>query len=352
MNYKKNKVVLLEILKCQTSEEIEKIVKKEQLDGEGWLFYGGKSNNVGTVDGQMRDADNALMEKITNSIDAILMRRCYEEGIDPRDKNTAPRTMAEAIERFFGGKGKLREKRSEFAKEWLRVTAEGKRDRPTMTIIDKGEGQQPNNIKDTIVSLHQNIKEKIPFVYGTYNQGGSSPLGFAGNPNTYDFNYLQLILCRRPPTIKDKVLTSNHDHFGFTIVRRRFDYVLEKFIYEYLVEKTTEDIFSFPADEPIKVDDYAFEEGCLIKLYDYQLPQRGNIVFRGLNEFMEKKLPDVPLPIYLKELRDYKGGIDYTIFGLREKIQRKQEILRDAYPQKLPVDLGEIGKSHMRLSLR
>lgn len=349
MNYKKNKTILLEILKCQTSEEIEKIIKKERLDGEGWLFYGGRSNNVGTVDGQMRDADNALMEKITNSIDAILMRRCYEEGIDPRDKNAAPHNMAEAIEHFFGGKEKLREKRSEFAKEWLRVTAEGKRDRPTMTIIDKGEGQQPNNIKNTIVSLNQNIKEKIPFVYGTYNQGGSSPLGFAGNPSTYDFNYLQLILCRRPSTIKDRVLTSNHDHFGFTIVRRRFDYASEKFIYEYLVEKTTEDIFSFPADEPIKVDDYSFKEGCLVKLYDYQLPQRGNIVFRGLNEFMEKKLPDVPLPIYLKELRDYKGGIDYTIFGLREKILRKQEILRDAYPQKLPVDLGEIGKKEIEL---
>lgn len=349
MNYKKNKTIFLEILKCQTSEEIEKVIKKEKLDQEGWLFYGGRSNNVGTVDGQMRDADNALMEKITNSIDAILMRRCYEEGIDPRDKATAPQTMAEAIERFFGGKEKIREKRSEFAKEWLRLTTEGKRDRPTITIIDKGEGQQPNNIKNTIVSLNQNIKEKIPFVYGTYNQGGSSPLGFAGNPNTYDFNYLQLILCRRPPTIKDKIRAKNYDHFGFTIVRRRFDYASEKFIYEYLVEKTTEDVFSFPADEPIKIDTYNFEEGCMVKLYDYQLPQRGNIVFRGLNEFMEKKLPDSPLPIYLKELRDYKGGIDYTIFGLREKLLRKQDILRDAYPQKLPVDLGEIGKKEIEV---
>ncbi|MCX6721597.1 MAG: hypothetical protein NTY04_00150, partial [Candidatus Staskawiczbacteria bacterium] len=180
MDYKKSKSIFLEILKCQTSEEVEKIVKKEKLDEEGWLFYGGRSNNVGTIDGQMRDADNALMEKITNSIDAILMRRCYEEGIDPRDKSVAPKNMAEAIQLFFGGKDKLREKRSEFAKEWLRITAEGKRDRPTMTIIDKGEGQQPNNIKNTIVSLNQNIKEKIPFVYGTYNQGGSSPLSFAG----------------------------------------------------------------------------------------------------------------------------------------------------------------------------
>lgn len=349
MDHKKNKAIFLDILKCQTSEEVEKIIKKEKLDQEGWLFYGGRSNNVGTIDGQMRDADNALMEKITNSIDAILMRRCYEEGINPRDKNVAPKTMAEAIDRFFGGKGKIREKRSEFAKEWLRVTAEGKRDRPTITIIDKGEGQQPNNIKNTIVSLNQNIKEKIPFVYGTYNQGGSSPLSFAGNPNTYDFNYLQLILCRRPPTIKDKDRTPNYDHFGFTIVRKRFDYASEKFIYEYLVEKSTEDVFSFPVDEPIKVDTYTFEEGCLVKLYDYQLPQRGNIVFRGLNEFMEKKLPDSPLPIYLKELRDYKGGIDYTIFGLREKLLRKQEILRDSYPQKLPVDLGEIGKKEIEV---
>ena len=170
MDYKRNKALLLEILKCKTSEEVGKIIVKEKIDAEGWLPYGGRTNNVGTVDGQMREADNALMEKVTNSIDAILMRRCYEEGIDPRDKNTAPQSMAAAIDRFFGGKDKLREKRSEFAKEWLRIMAEGKRDRPTITIIDKGEGQQPNNIKETILSLNKDIKEKIPFVYGTYNQ--------------------------------------------------------------------------------------------------------------------------------------------------------------------------------------
>lgn len=349
MDYKQNKKIFSEILMCQTSEELEKIIKKEKLDQERWLPYGGRENNVGTIDGQMRDADNALMEKITNSIDAILMRRCYEEGIDPRDRNTAPKTMAEAVNRFFGGRDSLRENRSNFAKEWLRLTAEGRKDRPTITIIDKGEGQQPNNIKETILSLNKDIKEKIPFVYGTYNQGGSSPLGFAGNSSSYDFNYLQLILCRRPPSIDDKEKAENHDHFGFTIVRKRFDYASDKFTYEYLVEKDTEDIFSFPADEPVEVDDYKFEEGCLMKLYDYQLPQRGNIVLRGLNEFIDKKLPISPLPIYLKELRDYGGGIDYSIFGLKEKLLRKKEVLRDTYPQKLPVDLGEIGKKEVEL---
>lgn len=350
MDYKKNKKILLEFLKCQTSEELEKIVKGEKLDQEGWLPYGGRSQNAGDIEGQMLEADNALMEKITNSIDAILMRRCYEEGIDPRDRKTAPKSMAEAVDKFFGGRESLREKRSEFAKEWLRVTAEGKKDRPTITIIDKGEGQQPNNIKETILSLGKDIKEKIPFVYGTYNKGGSCPLGFAGNPGSYDFNYLQLVLCRRPPTIKDKEKTKNHDHFGFTVVRKRFDYASDKFTYEYLVEKDTGDIFSFPAEGPVEIDDYKFEEGCVVKLYDYQLPQRGNIVFRGLNEFIDKKLPVSPLPIYLKELRSgYGGGIDYSVFGLKEKLLRKKESLRDTYPKKLPVDLGEIGKKEVEL---
>jgi hypothetical protein len=350
MDYKKNKEILLKLLLSQTSDEIEKIVNTESFFKNcEWIPYGGRSNNVGTIEGQMRDADNALMEKITNSIDAILMRRCYEEGIDPRDKEKAPKSMAEAVERFFGGKEKIREKRSEFAKEWIRLIAEGKKDRPTITVIDKGEGQQPNDIKETILSLGRDIKEKIPFVYGTYNQGGSSPLGYAGKQGSYDFNYLQLVLCRRADTIKDKIRTKNYNHYGFTIIRRRFDYSALKYTYEYFVEKETENIFSFPQNEVIKFNDYDFSEGCLIKLYDYQLPERGNIVFRGLNEFIEKKLPDSPLPIYLKELREYKGGVDYTIFGLKEKLLRKSEILRDSYPQKLPIDLGEIGKREIEV---
>lgn len=351
MSTNRNKEILLKLLNSQTSEEVEKVITTDPFfEGCKWIFYGDRFNNVSTVEGQMRDADNALMEKIINSIDAILMRRCYEEGIDPRDKTKAPKSVAEAVERFFGGKEKLREKRAEFAKEWLRVTAEGKKDVPTITIIDKGEGQQPNDIKGTILSLHKDIKARIPFVYGTYNQGGSSSLGYAAQkPGSYDFNYPQLVLCRRAAKIQDKTRSKNSDHYGFTIVRRRFDYEASMFTYEYFVESKTEDIFSFPVDDPITVDGYAFTEGCLIKLYDYELPQRGNIVFRGLNEFVEKKLSDAPLPIYLKELRDYKGGTEYTIFGLREKILRRSSILRTGYPQKLPIDLGEIGKREIEV---
>lgn len=348
MDYKQNRVILQKLLASSNSEEVEAIIKSEEFfQHVKWVPYGGNANNSGQID-QMHEPENALIEKISNSIDSILMRRCLEEGIDPRDKERAPRTMFKAIDRYFGGKDKIREKRSEIAKELLRLTAEGKKEKPTITIIDKGEGQTPENIKETILSLNKDIKEKIRFVYGTYNKGGAGALGFAG-PTKYDVNYLQLVLCRRAITIKEQKHFDNDGYFGFTVVKKRFDGLSNKWTYEYFIDSASGKILSFPFEKPIEVRSYKFSEGCIIKLYDYQLKAPGNIVFRGLNETIEKKIPDAPLPIYLSELRDYKGGRDYTIFGLHEKLLRRKEIVRTGYPQKLPVDLGAIGKRDVRV---
>jgi len=349
MDYERNREILLKLLLASNSEETEAIITNEELfQHVKWVSYGRIDNNAGIID-QMLEPENALIEKITNSIDAILMRKCLEEGIDPMNREKAPRSMLEAINRYFGGKEKIRGKRSEMAKKLLRLSAEGKKERPTITVIDRGEGQTPENIKETILSLHKNIKEKIPFVYGTYNKGGSSTLGFTGNPGKYDVSYLQLVLCRRAPTIKEQRQFDNDEHFGFTVVRKRFDNLSCKFTYEYFVDSSSERILSVPFEKPIEMGDYKFSDGCVIKLYDYQLKIPGNIVFRGLNEIIEKKIPDSPLPIYLSELRDYKGDRDYTIFGLREKLERRRQIMHKGYPQKLPVDLGAIGKRDVNL---
>jgi hypothetical protein len=180
------KELLSRLLKCDTAEKVRELVESDKYFAEvKWLPYGGISNNSGQITGQMKEPENSLIEKITNSIDAILMRKCQEENIDPRDQDKAPRGMEEAIERYFGGRDKIRQKRSQFAKEMIRVTAEGRRDKPTITVIDSGEGQTPDGIPETILSLQKDIKERIKFVYGTYNQGGSSALGFS-----YDTRYL------------------------------------------------------------------------------------------------------------------------------------------------------------------
>ena len=59
----------------------------------------------------------------------------------------------------------INKKRSEWSKQHLVLLAEGDRKKPTLTIIDRGEGQLPQRIHDTIVGLNETIKQKINFVF-------------------------------------------------------------------------------------------------------------------------------------------------------------------------------------------
>ena len=75
------------------------------------------------------------------------------------------------------------------------------RQRPSITIVDDGEGQTPSDMPKTILSLHRGNKNSIPFVQGKFNMGGSGVLEFCG----VDHN-VELVLsvgtrrsCRTPP---------------------------------------------------------------------------------------------------------------------------------------------------------
>lgn len=351
MNDNFSKTLLLKLLKCDTADKVRELVETDgYFTGVKWLPYGGISNNSGQINGQMKESENSLIEKITNSIDAILMKKCQEEKIDLKDQTKAPKDMEDAVQRYFGGRDKIRKKRSEFAKEMIRLTAEGHKEKPTITIIDKGEGQTPDSIPETILSLQKDIKERIKFVYGTYNQGGSSALGFSYDTR-YLVNYVQLVLSRRAQTLSDKKADS--DSFGFTLVKSKFDERSGKYTYEYFVDKNGK-IPRFSYSKPISINGYDFSEGCVIRLYDYQLSNSTNIVFRGLNEAIEKKLSFPPLPMFLQELRAYGGDKEYTIFGFREKMERlsdrtDKKVLYPGFPADYPVDLGEIGKKAIRV---
>ena len=53
------------------------------------------------VHNQQSTAAAALVEKVTNGIDALLMRKVRAAGIDPRG-NDAPIGMNKAMDRFYG----------------------------------------------------------------------------------------------------------------------------------------------------------------------------------------------------------------------------------------------------------
>jgi len=344
MNVKQNKEILTKLLKATTSEEVKQILDTEPFFKNcKWKPYGGKENNAGLVEGQMKSSSNALVEKITNSIDALLMRRCYEvEGVSPEtDDPRLPKKLSEAINKYFGSEEKINKERSEWSKQHLVLLAEGDKKKPTLTIIDRGEGQLPPRIQDTIVGLNETIKQKINFVFGKYHQGGSAALRFCGSKA----KCYQLVLTRRAENIIDKSVKNN---WGFTLVRKNFKNRVA--YYEYC---TTKDYstFSFPYDGPIKIQDLTIEfiDGCLIRLYDYYLENPSNITF-GFNSLafdIDQKLQQPPLPIYLQDNRGgWKGDTKYTIAGLLRRVEDNKKIINDDIT--IPAGLGEVGVRNIR----
>lgn len=340
-----NKEIFSKLLSIASSDEIASLIndndffKPENCD---WKPYGGRDNNAGQVEGQMKSSSNALVEKLTNAIDSLLMRRCYEiEGEAPDSKNPKlPKSLSEAISKYFGGEEEINKKRSDWAKRHLVVLAEGDKKKPTLTVIDRGEGQSPERIQDTIVHLSGSIKRNIDFVFGKYHQGGSAAIRFCGSKA----QCYQLVLSRRAETIAEK---GKSNDYGWTLVRR--NYKSRTAYYEYCTDKSG-NTFSFKYEQPLKIDglDIEFIDGCLIRLYDYYLENPSNITY-GRNSLafdIDQKLQKSPLPIYLQDMRGWRGDTKYTIAGLLRRIEDNKDIVGDDIT--LPAGLGEVGVRNIR----
>ena len=345
-NYEKNQEILIKFLSITSSDDVASLIDSDDFFQSGnctWKPYGGRELNAPQIEGQMKSSSNALVEKLTNSIDALLMRRCYEvDGVAPESGNEKlPKTLSEAIKKYFGTEEEINRKRSEWAKQHLAVFAEGDKKKPTITIIDRGEGQSPDRIQDTIVGLSENIKEKINFVFGKYHQGGSAAIRFCGSTS----QCFQLVLSRRAESIASK---DSDNRWGFTLVRRNYKHRIA--YYEYCTDKDGK-TFSFPYDNPIKIHgaEIDFIDGCLIRLYDYYLENPSNITYgrNSLTLDIDQKLQKSPLPIFLHELRaGYRGDTEYTIAGLLRRLEGNKEIINDDIT--LPAGLGEVGTRNIR----
>ena len=139
---KLNKEILLKLIKATTQEEVTDLIESHPFFRNcKWRNYGDQANNGGTIKAQSPDPIGALVEKITNGIDALLIRMCLEAKIDPTSSG-APQTQNEAIRKFFGDNVAdftLSDKDvREIASKTNRVFSEGTREKPTITIVDFG----------------------------------------------------------------------------------------------------------------------------------------------------------------------------------------------------------------------
>jgi len=297
----------LKLLRAETEEEVIDLLTRYGCwsDRSLWKPYGDMPNNRSIVGNQQSSSVAALVEKLVNSIDAILMAECYRRGIDPKSPK-APRTMRAAAELFFGiREGRIQNlEQSERRKlaERIQLVATGTKENPAYIIVDDGEGQTPEQFENTFLSLARENKTKIPFVQGKHNQGGTGVLQFAG------VNSFQLIVSKRRP---DAPAEGNFkDDWGFTLVRRLdADEDHPQSMYVYLAPQGQ--ILHFSSKSlPLRPGRFpnAYEEeleaGTCIKVWNYKL-QKGlrTIATLDLRYAVERFLQEPVLPVRICERR-------------------------------------------------
>jgi len=334
----------LELAKADEENEVIELLKKEGYWNEPncWRYYGDRETNFATIGNQQSRPDTALVEKITNSVDAVLIRECLVKGINP-ESNSAPKSIKEALTYFFGIKdGKLSnlepKERTRLATNII-VLVTGQKSNPSYSVIDKGEGQTPQKMPSTFLSLDKANKFRIPFVQGKFNMGGSGAFQFCGKQN------LQLIITKRQPEIanKEKSTDPTADYWGFTIMRRENPQgSMRNSVFTYLAPSGN--ILKFKANTlPLLPGAYPksyenkLEWGSLVKLYNYQLIPRAlltSIYFDFYYHFCVL-LPNIALPILLYERRPGYTAQSYeiTLSGLSVRLEEdKKENLEEGFP--------------------
>jgi hypothetical protein len=326
---------------------------------EVWRYYGDYENNFNTIGNQQSSPEAALVEKIVNSIDARLMNECMIRGIDPEGED-APRNIEEAVALVFGERGRILHwtpaMRAEQAR-FITLAATGRPASedadPSFSIADAGEGQTPDRLPDTILSLNRANKLRIPFVQGKFNMGGTGVLKFCGRRN------LQFVLSRRNPELIG-ISNPSDLQWGFTIVRREDPIGNRRSsVYTYLAPIGADrspqkgGVLRFSADcLPIFPDGreaYVRESpwGTLIKLYEYSVPgSRGHILRKdGILSRIDLLLADIALPIRLHECRaaykGHPGSFDTTLTGLAVRLEEDRgENMEEGFPSSIQMTVG------------
>jgi hypothetical protein len=336
-----NMHLCLELCNSEKEEDVIRVLKSAGFwdDHSCWRYFGDLADNFSPIGNQQSKPEAAVVEKIVNSVDAVLMAECLEQSIDPEGPN-APKSVIEALEKYFqirsGRLSSLDAKSRATLAENICLVATGAKSNPCYSIIDKGEGQTPNSMPKTLLNLFGSIKARIPFVQGKFHMGGTGSFRFCGQHN------LQLIISKRKPTIaKNEPNDESREYWGFTVIRRENPgNGRRSSVYTYLAPKSeilrlkADSLPLLPASYPDKLGK-TLQWGTYIKLYEYDIQGlKTNVVF-DLYNALSLLLPNIALPIRLYERRKGYGGhtLETTLSGLSVRLDEdKRENLEDGFP--------------------
>jgi Histidine kinase-, DNA gyrase B-, and HSP90-like ATPase len=322
------KELFLALYNSETEESLENFINSNPdiFQPANWFPIGGNESNYGIIENQQSNPIAALVEKVTNSIDAILTKKCLESGVEP-DSLQAPRSMEEAIKLFFPEHKNwdLPSPRKKQALD-IQVIADGPPRNTSVIIYDNGEGQHPDDFDNTFLSLVRGNKNKTMFVQGKYNMGGSGAIVFCGKKG------YQLIASKKFDDI---------GQFGFTLVREHpFAKGESEFKkntwYEFLKIDGKIPAFDLKGELDLKLLNRKFKTGSIIKMYSYQFPTGYYGFAQDLNQSLNEFLFEPVLPIYTVDNAErYPNNkiLDLDLFGLKRRLENESNYIDDHFSE-------------------
>ena len=265
------------------------------------------------------DPGHALIERVTNAIDAVIEREALRR-LTP--KTPPPASPREAVETWLGVPAvrvanlKIK-KRQALADEVVIRLLEGSSKRtPTVEIRDLGIGLSPEMLPKTILSLGESNKIDKLYLAGAYGQGGSTVLAFCPEGSIF--------VSRRQPDL----LEGQPDRIAITFARyNELDIRKNKNgRYEYLVTGTNE----IPNLPNMRLDDFA--PGTAVVHLNLQIPQyseRLTQLTKSLWWLLQNAMFDPVLPIWAEEARPSKLGKKGTSAPDRRTIAGNYTRLQD-----------------------
>ncbi len=331
--------LFMRLLNAGTESEVQAILDSEglSLDASKWTPYGDNESFFGVIENQQAHPVPALVEKITNGIDAILEKKVLQDGVDIRSP-VAPRSIKEALDRYFPDHRNwdLGDARRRQAAD-LQIVASGPRRDTSLLIYDNGVGQAPADFPGTFLSLLRGNKNDVHFVQGKYNMGGAGAIAFCGDLR------LQLVASK---------LYDGSQPLGFTLLRRHPPALAEaanrkNTWYEYLIFDGK--VAAIDVDElDAGLEGRKFHTGSLLKLYSYRLPEGSrSIISRDLNLSLNEFLFEPALPFLTidnnERYPDNRAPVT-PVYGLKRRLEADTETTETKFSEvSRTTELGELG---------
>lgn len=280
-----------------------------------WVPVGRERGNAGRIK-LAGDPFNPAAERLINGMESLIELARQREL--QQDKNAPPpKSPRLAVERYFSLPRldiipkvsdrekrraldeKLRELRRQLSLrlEFDKVTREF-----CIEIADRGIGQTPARVHQTLLALGDSDKPDKPYLIGVFGQGGSS---------TYAASKYSVIITRRAPD----VLGTDADGYGWTIVRKVSMKLMGRrdVVFAYLAAKPGGEV---PFVSPSSVTEAPMAHGSVFRHLGYDFGPEASAISRTLYYSLNHVLfnPILPYDLYsLRVLPDAMYGTAYRL---------------------------------------